>query len=223
MDLFVIGDVHGCFDTFTELLTHWQPETERLIQVGDLVDRGNFVPQTVELARGLSEQYGEQAIFLKGNHEQGMVKHLGPEGPYKGWLDWGGRSTMLQYSTRRELQEPHVAWLAQRPLFWKNEHVLVSHAGVAKVLAPLSEDNPDGILWRRGPLLNLGIMQVVGHTPSPDGKVRFDQDSLTLYIDTGAYHGKNLTAVRLSDHGHLLETIAIPTRYADIAGLQPGL
>lgn len=216
MDLFVIGDVHGCCHTLAELLTHWSPATERLIQVGDLVDRGRHIPQTVELARSLSEKYGDQAIFLKGNHEQGMIRHLGPAGPYKPWLDWGGRSTMLQYSAQRELQEPHVAWLAERPLFWKNEHVLVSHAGVAKVLAPLSEDNPDGILWRRGPLLNLGIMQVVGHTPTEDGKPRFDAESLTLYIDTGAYHGRNLTAVRLSDHGHLLETISIPTHRTDL-------
>ena len=219
MDLFVIGDVHGCCDTLAELLTHWNPATERLIQVGDLVDRGNHVPRTVELARGLSEHYGEQAIFLKGNHEQGMIRHLGPQGPYKEWLNWGGRSTMLQYSVRRDLQEGHVAWLAARPLFWKNEHVLVSHAGIAKVLAPLSEDNPDGILWRRGPLLNLGLMQVVGHTPTDDGKPRFDAESRTLYVDTGAYQGKALTAVRLSDHGHLLETVTIPTRYADIVGL----
>ena len=218
MDLFIIGDVHGCFHTLTELLTHWQPATERLIQVGDLVDRGNGVPQTVELARTLSQQYGEQAVFLKGNHELGLVRHLGPEGPFKAWLDWGGRSSMLQYSTRRDWQEAHVAWLAARPLFWKNEHVLVSHAGIAKVLSPLEEDNPDGILWRRGPLLNLGLMQVVGHTPTADGKPRFDPDSLTLYVDTGAYQGKALSAVRLSDHGHLLETISVPTRYADIAG-----
>ena len=122
MDLFIIGDVHGCFDTLTELLTHWKPATERLIQVGDLVDRGNHVPETVELARRLSAQYGEQAVFLKGNHEQGMVRHLGPAGPYKSWLDWGGRSTLLQYSTRRELQEPHVAWLAERGILAKDTH-----------------------------------------------------------------------------------------------------
>lgn len=217
MDLFIIGDVHGCFDTLAELLTHWNPETERLIQVGDLVDRGRQIPQTVELARQLSEQYGEQAIFLKGNHEQGMLRHLGPNGPYKGWLDWGGRSTMIQYGVRRELQEPHLAWLTERPLFWKNEHMVVSHAGIANVLAPLSEDNPEGILWRRGPLLNLGLMQVVGHTPTIDGKPRFDTDSLTLYIDTGAYQGKALSAVRLNEHGHLLETISIATHSTDIA------
>lgn len=216
MDLFIIGDVHGCLDTLAELLTHWQPETERLIQVGDLVDRGLHIPQTVELAVRLSEKYGEQAIFLKGNHELGMLRHMGPDGPYKSWLEWGGRSTMLQYSTRRELQEPHLAWLAQRPLFWKNEHLLVSHAGIAKVLSPLSEDNPDGILWRRGPLLDLGLMQVVGHTPTDDGKPRFDPHSRTLYIDTGVYQGKALSAVRLNEYGHLLETISIPTHYTDI-------
>ena len=211
MDLFIIGDVHGCCDTLAELLSHWNPVTEQLIQVGDLVDRGLHIPETVELALRLSEKFPDQTVFLKGNHELGMLRHLGPDGPYSTWLDWGGRTTMLQYNSRRELRQRHMAWLAQRPLFWKNQHVVVSHAGIANVPAPLNEDNPDGVLWRRGPLLNLGVMQVVGHTPTEDGKPHFDADTLTLYIDTGAYHGRTLTAVRLNDHGQLLETISIPT------------
>lgn len=216
MDLFIVGDVHGCRDTLTELLLHWNPATERLIQVGDLVDRGRHIPETVALAIELSTKYPDQTVFLKGNHELGMVRHLGPSGPFKNWLDWGGRSTMAQYDHRRELCQAHLVWLAERPLFWKNEHVLVSHAGIAKVAEALSEDNPDGILWRRGPLLNLGLLQVVGHTPTDDGKPRFDADSRTLYIDTGAYQGKALSAVRLNDHGMLLETISIPTYLSDL-------
>ena len=216
MDLFIIGDVHGCRDTLVELLRHWNPATERLIQVGDLVDRGLHLPETVALAMRLSQQYPDQAVFLKGNHELGMLRHLGPDGPYKSWLEWGGRSTMLQYGTRRELTAPHLAWLARRPLFWKSEHLVVSHAGIAKVPDALNEDNPDGILWRRGPLLNLGLLQVVGHTPTDDGKPYFDPDSRTLYIDTGAYQGKALSAARLNDHGQVLETISIPTKPSDI-------
>ena len=216
MNLFIIGDVHGCCDTLVELLTHWDPATERLIQVGDLVDRGLHIPETVALALRLSEEYPTQTVFLKGNHELGMLRHLGPDGPFKSWLEWGGRSTMLQYSNRRELREAHLAWLARRPLFWKNEHLVVSHAGIAKVPDPLHEDNPDGILWRRGPLLNLGVMQVVGHTPTDDGQPYFDPEGCALYLDTGAYQGKALSAARLNDHGQVLETISIPTKPTDI-------
>lgn len=216
MDLFIIGDVHGCADTLTELLGHWKPDSERLIQVGDLVDRGRHIPEAVALAVRLSEKYPAQTTFLKGNHELGMLRHLGPTGPFRSWLDWGGRSTMAQYDSQRDVCQAHLMWLAERPLFWKNEHVLVSHAGIAKVPEPLNEHNPDGILWRRGPLLNLGVMQVVGHTPTDDGKPRFDPDSQTLYVDTGAYQGKALSAVRLNDHGMLLETISIPTHPTDL-------
>ena len=75
MNLLIIGDVHGCFHTFNELLTHWRPTTEYLIQVGDLVDRGRHVPATVALARQLSEQYPGATTFLMGNHEQSMLRH----------------------------------------------------------------------------------------------------------------------------------------------------
>ncbi|HEX8659235.1 MAG TPA: metallophosphoesterase, partial [Hymenobacter sp.] len=65
MNLFLIGDVHGCFHTLTELLTHWRPATDRHIQVGDLVDRGPYIPETVELARPLNEQHPRTTTFLK--------------------------------------------------------------------------------------------------------------------------------------------------------------
>ena len=78
MNLFIIGDVHGCLHTFRELLTHWDPATEHLLQVGDLVDRGAHVPETVELALQLSTEHPESTTFLMGNHEAALLRHYGP-------------------------------------------------------------------------------------------------------------------------------------------------
>lgn len=216
MNIFIVGDVHGCFHTFSELLRHWQPATEHLIQVGDLVDRGAHVPETVELARKLSEKHPNSTTFLMGNHEATMLLHFGPAGPYPGWLSWGGRSTVAQYKQRPKLLVSHLLWLAQRPLLWQNEHVLVSHAGL--VDSPHAHDptHADGLLWRRGPLQKLPQLQVVGHTPTDDGAPHFDQATHTLYLDTGACFGHNLTGVRLSPTGAVLEVISIPTHTEDL-------
>lgn len=216
MNLFIIGDVHGCFHTFGELLTHWQPATDHLIQVGDLVDRGRYVPETVELAQQLNKAWPDNSTFLMGNHEDGLLHHFGPNGPYPSWLQWGGRSTAAQYKRRPKLLAQHLPWLAHRPLLWQNDHVLVSHAGLADSPHALDPEHPDGLLWRRGPLKKLDQVQVVGHTPTDDGEPFFDPDSNTYYIDTGAFLGRNLTAVRLSPIGELLDVISVATHADDI-------
>ncbi|UOQ71721.1 metallophosphoesterase [Hymenobacter cellulosilyticus] len=214
MNLFVIGDVHGCYHTFLELLQHWQPEQELLIQVGDLMDRGKFAPDTVELAMRLSARHPERTIFLKGNHEVGMTRHYGPQGPYPNWLLWGGRLTVGQYRQHPELLATHLPWLQQRPLFWESEFVFVSHAGLADTPNPLDEDNPDGILWRRGPLRNIGKLQVIGHTPT-NGAADFDPIHHVLNIDTGAVYGQALTGVRIKANGDVLQVISVPTNPLD--------
>ncbi|HEX8507680.1 MAG TPA: metallophosphoesterase [Hymenobacter sp.] len=217
MNLFIVGDVHGCFHTFSELLAHWHPETDHLIQVGDLVDRGRYVPETVELARQLNAQHPETTTFLMGNHEDGMLHHFGPSGPYPSWLQWGGRSTVLQYRAQPKRLVEHLQWLQLRPLLWQNEHVLVSHAGLSDSPHAADPDHTDGLLWRRGPLRKLDQLQVVGHTPTPSGKPVFDAKHNALYLDTGSFLGRNLAGVRIGAAGEVLDTVLVRTHPEDLA------
>ena len=219
MNYFVIADVHGCLHTLREMLTHWRATDETLVQLGDLVDRGNYSPETVELCRELSINFPDRTVFLQGNHDWGMAEHLGPNGPFAAWLRWGGRDTLQQYQQRqlyRDWLAPHATWLAARPLYWLEEHVLFSHAGFADVLDPLDPNSVDGVLWRRGPLRNVGMRQVVGHTPTDDGKVRYDRVANAIYLDTGAVFGHCLTGLRLSETGEVLETVVVDTHPEDI-------
>lgn len=61
----VIGDVHGCIDELDELLRYLQynKETERLVFLGDLMDRG---PDPVGCVRRVRELNAEMVM---GNHE----------------------------------------------------------------------------------------------------------------------------------------------------------
>ena len=216
MNLFLVGDVHGCFHTFSQLLKRWNPATDHLIQVGDLVDRGTGIPETVELARHLSAQYPATTSFLMGNHEATMLHHYGPQGPSPGWLKWGGRSTTAQYKSRPRLLAEHLPWLAQRPLLWQNDHVLASHAGISAAPDAFEPACANGLLWARGPLRRLDKLQVVGHTPMDDGEPIHDPDSHTMYIDTGAVFGRNLTGLRLSPTGVVLDIILMPVDPRDL-------
>ena len=217
MNLFIIGDVHGCFHTFQELLTRWDPATEHLVQVGDLVDRGAHISATVELARTLNAQYPASTTFLMGNHEHALLQHYGPDGPYPSWLQWGGRSTTRQYAPQPALLARHLPWLRQRPLFWQNNHVFVSHAGISASPQAFDPESPAGLLWARGPLQRLaGQLQVVGHTPMEGGDPVYNADSHTMYIDTGAVFGGNLTGLRLSPTAEVLDIILIPVHPKDL-------
>jgi len=216
MRYFVVADVHGCLHTLREMLTHWRPAAETLVQLGDLVDRGNHSPETVELCRKLSVDFPDQTVFLQGNHDWGMAEHLGPDGPFPAWLSWGGRGTLRQYQLHRGWLAPHAAWLAARPLYWLEKQLLFSHAGFADVPDPLDPNSADGVLWRRGPLLNMGLRQVVGHTPTADGRPRVDAAANAIYLDTGAVFGRCLTGLRLSETGEVLETVVVHTHPEDI-------
>lgn len=216
MNFFVIADIHGCLHTFRELLTRWRPAEEMLVQLGDLVDRGNYSPQTVELCHQLSQDFPDKTVFLQGNHDWAMAEHIGLNGPYKAWLSWGGRATLQQYQQHRQLLAKHAGWLSRRPLCWKNDHLLFSHAGFADVPNPLDPTNGDGVLWRRGELYNTGQRQVVGHTPTASHQPEHHAVSNTIYLDTGAADGHLLTALRLTETGEVLETIAVHTHPEDI-------
>ena len=59
-----IGDVHGCADEFEELLNALELEKEdRVVQVGDLINRGPNSRRAIELAR----EFKIESIL--GNHE----------------------------------------------------------------------------------------------------------------------------------------------------------
>jgi predicted phosphodiesterase len=68
--LIAIGDIHGCHDEFAELLAQLElTSDDRLILLGDLVNRGPNTPRVLELARE------HRAISLLGNHELRLLNY----------------------------------------------------------------------------------------------------------------------------------------------------
>ncbi|MNJ90080.1 Serine/threonine-protein phosphatase 1 [compost metagenome] len=72
--LFVIGDVHGKLDMLNKLLTCWNSSTQKLVFVGDYIDRGPDSLGVVLKVKELTEKYG--AIALGGNHERMFLDWL---------------------------------------------------------------------------------------------------------------------------------------------------
>ena len=65
---YIIGDVHGEYDTLSKLIEKLPKEAE-IIFVGDLIDRGAKSREVIELVR--KNNYG----CVLGNHEQLMIDY----------------------------------------------------------------------------------------------------------------------------------------------------
>lgn len=80
---FVIGDIHGCYETFISLIQkYWNPRTHKLVLLGDLIDRGTNSLAMIRKAKELEKQ--KNAIVLRGNHEDIFLAWLNN---YHGWVD----------------------------------------------------------------------------------------------------------------------------------------
>lgn len=196
----VIGDLHGCYQEACELLRTLQVgSTDRVIFVGDLVDRGPEPRGCVELAM--------RHECVLGNHEE---RHLWQRHTLLGKLAPGHRAT------REALKPEHYEYFATLPTFIRlPEHqAAVIHAGA---LPGLSLEQQD-----RYHLLHAQCVKPPGrksHWPSkapedftfwtkhwrgPErlvfGHTVVDQPLVTEHavgIDTGAVFGGGLTAVIL--------------------------
>ena len=80
----IVGDVHGCALELTSLLERIGfGSGDRLVFVGDIVARGPYPLEVLDLAR----QTG--AILVRGNHEQKLLDWYGAPGTGLGPLSVG--------------------------------------------------------------------------------------------------------------------------------------
>jgi serine/threonine protein phosphatase 1 len=62
----------------------------------------------------------------------------------------------------------------------------------------------------------VGKLQVYGHMIQADGKMLFSASANAWCIDTGAWIGQKLSALRISEKGELLEKIQVQTMPEDM-------
>jgi serine/threonine protein phosphatase 1 len=225
----VIGDVHGCFYTLQNLVEKIRQKYQGIpiYCVGDLVDRGNHSFEVFEYV------ISEKIIFTPGNHDYMFYSSIRDPGSLMGksWRFNGAETTLTSYKDKFDQMNEHLDLIISSPLFINSEDAFISHAGISayyKDKLPkdyinklsefekiLKEDlfDQNSIIWARGDLLNIGKLQIVGHTHRKE--VFFDKDSNVLYIDTTAYGNNKLTAA-IIEKNELLETIEEKTHPDDI-------
>jgi serine/threonine protein phosphatase 1 len=220
--IYAIGDIHGCLDKLKRLEASIAADAaaiegdKLIITLGDYVDRG---PSSAQTLRWLTSAppAGFQRICLRGNHEVMFLQALSDPRSAVDWLRWGGRETLASYGidadsflsmsskTRQQVlesfvPEEHRTFLRDCPVMVSVGQWVFVHAGIRPGVS-LAQQRDEDLFWIREPFLNKphGLPQTVvhGHTPVEQPEVAPGR----IGIDTGAFAGGPLTALRISSTG----------------------
>jgi diadenosine tetraphosphatase ApaH/serine/threonine PP2A family protein phosphatase len=143
-----IGDVHGCIEELIELLDKLQLDSsDRLVFVGDLVDRGPDPVRVVRFVRRLLAAR-PNTVVLKGNHEDKLCKWRLREAQR---LATGRENKMRKPDDVRRAQwealsEEEVEWLRSLPVYAVlDDNWVAVHAGLVPGV-PLEEQEADKVM-----------------------------------------------------------------------------
>lgn len=239
----IIGDVHGCCDELEELLEQlgyqqflmqdcgpgWNaaayrhPEGRKAVFVGDLVDRGPRVVDTLSIVRNMIE--AGSALCVPGNHDMKLLRKL------------SGRNVQLTHGLAQTVEEIEAIPEAERVPFCKDlrkfldglvsHYVLddgklvVAHAGMkeeyqgrgsgkVREFALYGETTgetdefglPERYNWAADYRGDAHV--VYGHTPVPHPEWL----NGTVNVDTGCVFGGKLTALRYPEQ----EFVSVPAK-----------
>ena len=208
----IIGDVHGCYDELKKLLekAKFDEAADKLIFVGDLMDRGPKSYEVFDFVRTLKNKMRDRLVVVKGNHEQ-MFMDID-----EFWEMNGGNRTKSSFREHGDNALKHRAWFVLNTVPYyvdPEDDFQVVHAGL---YGDPAETDEEVLIWDREALekgMYDGKLTFSGHTPvrhpllsfqGTDGphhiKAEYDIDydiapSLGLLcIDQGCVFGGNLTA-----------------------------
>lgn len=191
MNYFIIGDIHGCYFTFREMLDKfWNPEEEKLIVLGDFVNKGKHTFAVIEFLLQLQKKQKENLVILKGNNEYLFEQY------YRDSITLPVKQKFEHYNLDY-IQT--LNWMSKLPHHWQNGVVYASHAGIAEDADfPADEFNLEE-LFNRKPLKNIGKRQFIGHVVMEEPA--YDEEADAWYLDTGAGFGKKLSGAQVDSEG----------------------
>lgn len=228
MKTFVVGDIHGrCaqLHTLLEMLPR-DEDSDTLVFLGDLIDRGPDIPGVVECVFDLCGANRGRVICLRGNHEQMLLDFVDDKSHI--WIQQptGGEQTFVQYTQQplvirneadfaaaqnlisENIPAAHVEFFRALPSFYEDDFALYVHAGLENGKHP-RDSSLESLIWTRD--MNFfksysGKPCVFGHTPTVflPLRGRVGRHGIYLFksaigIDTGYNRNSPLTCISFPD------------------------
>jgi serine/threonine protein phosphatase 1 len=227
MNIYAIGDIHGCLSELTSLhkkilsSDNFKAEEDLVIYLGDYIDRGlnskEVIDQIIKLKNNKIK-----TIQLMGNHEEFMINFLfNKSNNIKNWLNFGVDQTFKSYDIEvvefikdgfddniiNKLREALLEKMGVEQVnFFKNLEITFStdkylfvHAGIDPA-KNLKEQTKKDYLWSRSNDFfheNFKAEKIIVHGHTPVQNTI--NDPYRINIDTGCYFSGKLTCVCLND------------------------
>ena len=111
MRTIIIGDVHGCFKEFAELLEKCEIGSEdRLILLGDLMDRGPKSREVFEKVCEMKASMGDRFCLVRGNHEEMLLDAVLNQNESL-WKSNGGMKTKSSFGPEKQKLIECADWI----------------------------------------------------------------------------------------------------------------
>lgn len=107
--IYVIPEVRGDMRSLEVILDRILPlrifknQEDVLVMLGDYMDGAGENDRVLDCLMNVKEKYGERAIFLRGNHDELLLRALNSDHDFNHWIDSAGSSTISSYIKRANL------------------------------------------------------------------------------------------------------------------------
>lgn len=224
MKTIIIGDIHGCFDEFKELLekSNFDINNDKLILLGDYIDRGPKSFEVLSFLKELDDTMKERLILITGNHDlyfldKSLINELL-------WLFSGKKPTINSFKRNMKRLDYFVSWMKDKyVIYYKDKNYQCAHASIKK---DNIEDNTKYTLTTNrtytkrniyeGPLTitgHLGLMEPT-HFKGKGKKEILEYNKEyelpktgVICIDTRCSSGNKLTSMIIKDNKYVLQYI----------------
>jgi serine/threonine protein phosphatase 1 len=195
--LFAIGDIHGCFKPFYELVVNTiaLKKEDKLILLGDYIDRGTQSKEVIDFIIELKET-GFDITPLMGNHEAMLLESYADTGLLYQWYMNSGETTLESFGINdvRDLQKRYLDFFSGLKFYESIGNFLFVHAG-------FNDHDPDpfnntyNMIWESRLTYENQVLEgktiIHGHRPKTleyvEQQIRVRSN--VIPIDTGCVYG----------------------------------
>lgn len=217
--LFAISDIHGCYDTFYDLVVRkiGLKKSDRLILLGDYIDRGDKSKEVIDFIMEL-QTLGFNIVPLSGNHEAMLVDAYRNSEMIPLWYMNSGKTTMESFSldSISGFETRYISFFENLRYYFTVKRYIFVHAGFND-FSPDPFDDRETMIWEcrksySNPVFS-GKTIIHGHRPKAIESVEniISQKSNVIPVDTGCVYEKedgygNLSALELNS----MKLISVP-------------
>lgn len=149
--IYVVSEIHGQLKNLKNVLKRILPlrkfkgQEDVVFFMGDYIDGTENASEVLDLLIDVKTKYPDRSFFLRGNHEDLLLKSLNSSSEYNYWMQNGGYSTVFGYLKNSNNKDPrglpyhrlndiipkdHINFIKETRNYIEYEQYLFFHGGI---------------------------------------------------------------------------------------------